>query len=998
MPSLLLLHVLAALVAPMLVRAVGRRAFIVLAAVPASAAVWALTQTSAVYSGAPPTSTVTWVPALNLELVFRLDALSWIMTLIVGGVGALVLLYCAAYFSTKAKAQGPFAAMFVAFAGAMLGLVTTDNTLVLYVFWELTTIFSFLLIGHYHRRQASRRAAFQAIIVTTAGGLAMLAGVVAFGQMPGGSYSLTELVRAGTAGELGMGDGISHLLLPSAIALVLAGAVTKSALVPFHFWLPAAMAAPTPVSAYLHAAAMVKAGVYLVARLAPGLGHEPLWHWTTLILGLATMLVGGYRALKQHDLKLVLAFGTVSQLGMMIALVGYPDKGVALAGLAIVVAHAVFKACLFLVVGVVDWATGTRDLRELSGLGKAMPAVAAAGAIGVASMMGLPPLAGYVAKEGALESLVHAENWAVLAVFALGSVLTVAYGLRFWFGAFSNRPGMEPTETKKVPFLLQFSPIVLAVASILIGLFPGAWESRLAPHADQYPGHEGHLTLWGGFGLALAITITVLALGALMFVKRNQVERIQDHLLEAPSADAAYRRSIRALEDIAADVTAATQRGSLPAYLGTVLAVTILTAGTAGLLAGPWPEEYRWVDSGIQFAIVVFICVTAVLAARARRRLKAALLLGASGYGMAMLFASHGAPDLALTQVMVETISLVLFVLVLRRLPTYFSNRPLHSSRYLRMLAGVGAGAMVAVLGLVALSNRVATPVSQYFAESAYQYGYGRNVVNVLLVDIRAWDTMGEISVLFVAATGVASLLFLRDRTGIVDPARNRLSSQPKKSVWDDGAIDYSRALREGALPQDRVMNTTGTLHEWLRGGSTLSPRRRSIIFEIGVRLIFHSMLIFSLYLLFAGHNQPGGGFAGGLMAGSALVVRYLAGGRYELGEALPLHAGYLLGGGLAIATLSALLPLLFGGSVLQTVVFDFHLPIWGDVHLATALLFDVGVYVLVVGLAVDVLRSLGAEIDRHGELEGIDPDTDETGPGLPPENSPRPDGQEARP
>ncbi len=969
MVHLLILHALAALLAPALVGTMGRRAFLVLAAVPATAAAWAISHTGAALSDTPPAQVVPWIGGLGLNLSFRLDALSWVMTLIVGGVGSLVLLYSAAYFSARATALGRFAAVFVAFAGAMLGVVTTDNTLALYLFWELTTIFSYLLIGHYHERQASRRAASQAIMVTTLGGLAMLAGFVALGEMEYGSYSISLLVERAAAGVLGGGT-----LLPVAIALVLVGALSKSALLPFHFWLPAAMAAPTPVSAYLHAAAMVKAGVYLVARFGPGFSGHGIWQWLVLGFGLGTMLLGGYRALRQHDLKLVLAFGTVSQLGMMVAMVGHGSRAVALAGLAMVVSHALFKASLFLVVGIVDWSVGTRDLRELSGLAHAMPVVATTAALATASMIGLPPLAGYVAKEAALEGLAHEGDWLVLAVLAVGSVLTFAYGLRFWFGAFGTRAGVAQSVARYSSGLIVLSPAVLALAGLAVGVLPGPFERVLAPHADTFPGDAGHLTLWGGLGLPLAVTLGVFVLGLAMFRVRDVVERLQDGVVSVPSADSLYRRSLRALENSAADVTAITQRGSLPLYLTIILMVMVGAAGGAAVVEGTLPEAIRGADWWGQVVIAAFIGVTSILAARSRRRLKAVLLVGASGYGMALLFSAHGAPDLALTQVMVETITLVLFVLVLRRLPTYFSNRPLTGDRFLRMAMGAASGLAVGAMSLVAVGGRRRIPVSEYLPEATYDYGYGRNIVNVILVDTRAWDTMGEISVILVAATGVASLLFLRDRAGIVDSARNRAHAETTTRVWDDGSPDLTASLRE-TTSQPGWLRAPGRGRHWLAGGATLAPRRRSVIFEIGTRLVFHSMVLLSLYLLFAGHNQPGGGFAGGLVAGTALIVRYLAGGRYELGATIPLHAGHLLGTGLAIATTAALVPLLLGGQVLQTAVFELTVPVWGDVKIATALIFDIGVYVLVLGLVLDVLRSLGAEIDRHGEIEGMSDD-----------------------
>jgi len=969
--QLLTIHLVAALLAPVIVGRFGRRAFVGLAAVPASAAVWAATQTSAVLAGHYPVQSVPWVPALNIDLVFRLDVLSWLMVLVVGGIGALVLIYCAAYFSATATALGRFAGVFVAFAGAMLGLVITDNSLMLYVFWELTTVFSYLLIGHYHERQSSRRAAMQAILVTTLGGLAMLGGLIVLGEVDGGSYRISELVASAAAGQLGA--GAPPVLVPVAVGAILLGALSKSAQVPFHFWLPAAMAAPTPVSAYLHAAAMVKAGVYLVARFAPGMAELQVWRWMVVGLGLLTLLVGGYRALRQHDLKLVLAFGTVSQLGLIIVLVGYGDRAVALAGLALLLSHALFKACLFLLVGVIDWSVGSRDLRQLSGLGRRMPVAAVAAAIAVASMAGLPPTLGYVAKEAALESLVHlgggTDLWVLVAV-ALGSVLTMAYGLRFWWGAFWDKPGVAEPEAQRTSRLIMASPVVLAVLSLALGLVPGTVERFLAPFADTYPGEAGHLTLWGGFGVPLAITAGVVVLGVAMFVWRRPVERFQRSFRDFEGAEGAYRRTLRALDNVSADVTALTQRGSLPAYLSTVLITVVVVVLAAVTLSGVvWPGRFRAWDSPAQLATAVVIAVAAFLTARARRRLKAVLLLGVSGYGVALLYELHGAPDLALTQVLVETVTLVVFVLVLRRLPAYFSNRPLATSRWWRAILGAAVGLTVAALGVMAAGSRVHQPVSVAYPAEAYQYGYGKNIVNVTLVDIRAWDTMGEISVVLVAATGVASLVFLRTRIGHID----RAADARRTPLWarGQGESHGGARLRSGMLTKPQAGRVPGRGRTWLSAGSTVAPQRRSVIFEVGTRMVFHTMLVFSLFLLFAGHNAPGGGFAGGLVAGIALTVRYLAGGRYELGEAAPVHPGHLLGTGLFLSAGAGAVPVLFGGTILQSTIVDLHLPVFGDVHLATALFFDIGVYLVVIGLVLDILRSLGAEVDRHGEIEG---------------------------
>lgn len=968
MLQLLTLHLAAAVVAPALVSLWGRRAFLVLAAVPAAGFVWALTRAAAVFpadgstAGDVPVQSVSWAPSIGLALDFRLDALSWLMVLVVTGVGALVLLYCSVYFSPESSNLGRFAGSFVAFAGTMLGLVTADNLLLLFVFWELTTVFSYLLIGHYFDRKASRRAAMQAIVVTTLGGLAMLLGLVVLGEA-GGTYSLSRLVA----------EPPRSPLVSVAVVLLLTGAVTKSALVPFHFWLPAAMAAPTPVSAYLHAAAMVKAGVYLVARLAPGFSDLAAWRWPVLVLGCATLLVGGYRSLRQHDLKLLLAFGTVSQLGLLTLLVGFGSRAVALGGLALLTAHAMFKAALFLVVGVIDDAVGSRDLRELSGVARRLPYTAVVAALATASMVGLAPFAGYVAKEAALEGLWHEESLPARLAFVVvvaGSALTLAYGLRFWWGAFASKPGVEPVEPGHPALRLVVPPALLAVGGLVLGLLPAPLEGVLAPFAQTYPdGDAGHLTLWGGWGPPALATGVVLALGTLMFVGRRWVEAHQERMWRVPDTDLTYRRSMRRLDAAASSVTAATQRGSLPAYLAVILVVVVALAAWTLLGEGVALPDVRLWDTPVQLVAALLVAATALLAVRSRRRLKAVLLAGASGYGVAALFAVHGAPDLALTQVLVETVTLVVFVLVLRRLPPYFSNRPLAGSRWWRAALGLAVGVVVALLALVAPGARVHPPASADFAQQAYVYGHGRNIVNVTLVDIRAWDTMGEIAVVLVAATGVASLVFLRVRMRAIDRVRD-LTPQTAAAVWGGGA-DRLAPLRNPDLADGGSPPGAGRGREWLTAGASLAPHRRSVIFEVATRLIFHTMLAFAVYLLFAGHNAPGGGFAAGLVAGIALVVRYLAGGRYELGEAVPVHPGLLLGTGLFLSVGAGLVPLPFGGAMLQSALIEVDLGPIGVVKLVTALFFDVGVFLVVIGLVLDVLRTLGAEIDRQGEAEG---------------------------
>ncbi|MGY1679603.1 Na+/H+ antiporter subunit A [Geodermatophilus sp. SYSU D01176] len=942
---LLLLHLIAGVLAPVLVRWWGRQAFLALALVPAAGFGWVLSRLGPVLAGEELRETAPWIPALQLDVALRLDALALAFAALVTGVGALVLVYCARYFAPDEEGTGRFAGCLTAFAGSMLGLVLADDLFLLYVFWELTTVFSFLLIGGSGRRVAARRAASQALILTTAGGLAMLVGLILIGQASG-SFLLSEVVA----------DPGSGPAMTAGAALVLVGAVTKSALVPFHFWLPAAMEAPTPVSAYLHAAAMVKAGVYLVARLAPGLADVPGWRPVVLGLGVATMLLGGYRALRQKDLKLLLAFGTVSQLGFLVTLAGAGSAELAAAGLVMTIAHALFKSTLFLTVGVIDHATGTRDLRRLSGLGRRLPVLAAIGTAAAASMAGLPPLLGFVGKEAAFTALLdgglpdRTAAVVVLTGIVTGSVLTAAYTARFVWGAFARKPGCAETALQHPPEpLFLAAPAVLALTGLVLGPASPLLDPLVVAYAETLPllaPEAEHLALWHGWQPALALSALTVAGGAVLFVVRSRVHGLQRRVAVGASADEGYWNVIQGVDRLSVLVTGTTQRGSLPAYLGTILVAVLALPGTLLLTRAPWPGEWRAWDTPVQAMVGVVVVTAAALTLRIRQRLSAVLVVGVTGYGIAVVFALQGAPDLALTQFLVETLTLVVFVLVLRKLPKDITERHRPRERAVRGVIAVAMGAFMAAVGAVALSARTATPVSAGWAGPAYDFGGGKNVVNVTLVDIRAWDTLGEISLLVVAATGVASLVFLRRRTGGVDRV--------------DRAQLVQRRERARRAPRDR----------WLAATATLDPARRSVVLEVVTRILFHTIVVFSLYLLFSGHNEPGGGFAGGLVAGLALVLRYLAGGRYELGEAAPVAPGLLLGGGLLFAGGTGVAGLLLGAGVLQTAILQVTLPVLGDVKLVTSLFFDIGVYLIVVGLVLDVLRSLGAELDRQEDQE----------------------------
>ncbi|GAA4489887.1 Na+/H+ antiporter subunit A [Microbacterium panaciterrae] len=963
-----------ALLLPLLVARIGARAFAVAALVPAAAFVHAAVLTPQVLAGATdprltPQESVAWIPQLGLSLSFRMDELSWLLTLIVTGVGALVLLYCRWYFRGERAGIGQFAAVLLAFAGAMYGLVTTDDLVLLVMFWEGTSILSYLLIGHYHRRGASRRAALQALLVTTLGGLAMFVGVV-FLAVDAGTSSISRILEIAPTGPL----------VDAAVVLLLVGALSKSAIFPFHFWLPGAMAAPTPVSAYLHAAAMVKAGIYLIARFAPVFALSGPWRPITIALGVFTMLLGAVQALRETDLKRILAFGTVSQLGFFTVVLGYGTSDAILAGLALVISHALFKSALFLIVGVIDRQLSTRDLTEISGLGRKAPLLATAGFLAVASMMGIPPTIGFVAKEATLAALydeaLRGSPWGIVALAGviLGSILTAAYGARFLWGAFWRKKDprhaalsgyMPDTEWPTPPFGFLVSPVILAAGTIVVGAIAPAVDAMLYGYADDAtaPGFDGqdlspgHLALWHGFAPALFLSLGAVLLGLGLFLVLQRIGWDRRPRLVRLTAQDAYYFVMRGVDRLSVSITTLTQRGSLPVYVGTIFVVVIAGEATALIAGGPANANLSGWHTPMQLVAAPVMIAAGILAVRARKRYTGVVLVSVTGLGMVVLFGTSGAPDLALTQILVETVTLVTFALVLRRLPARMGEHNASVGRVPRAILAIAAGVMMALVAIVATGSRVAAPISEAFPKLAYELGHGKNVVNVALVDLRGWDTMGELSVLVLAATGVASLVFVSHRA-------DRLSAT--KALPEGPRRARRRPLVE-TTEGVRVQTAGDTApRAWLIGGGNVKPENRSILLEVIVRILFHTIIVVSIYLLFAGHNAPGGGFAGGLVAGMALFMRYIAGGRWELGAAAPTDAGRLLGAGLILAVGAAVVPLLFGLAPLSSTVWEAEIPVVGHIEFVTSTLFDIGVYLVVIGLVLDVLRSLGAEVDRQ--------------------------------
>ena len=723
--------------------ALGRRGLLLAAVPPAITTVWATTRLG---SGEPAVASLVWVEGLDLEFAFRVDALGALMALLVSGIGALVFVYAAGYFTDQAPGLGPFTTSLLAFSTAMLGLVWSDSVWSLFVFWELTSVTSFLLVGYKHVDPAVRAAARRALLITVAGGLVLLAGLVV-------------LVDATGTNRLSEMPSVTGTSATVASVLLLVAAATKSAQVPFHVWLPGAMAAPTPVSAYLHSATMVKAGVLLVALGGPVLGSLDSWKTLGLVLGFASMLWGAVGALRHEDAKLVLAWGTISQLGLMIALLSIGSAKATFAAVSIVFAHAVFKAALFMVVGEIDIRTGTRRLGDLGGLWRSMPVAFAVAVVSGASMAGVPPLLGFPAKEAAIEAVLGledagwtvAEAWLIGGLVVLGSTLTVAYTVRFLFGVFGS--GERETVVAPARSAMAAPSVVLGAAS-LAGFVALGWVNgvvgpaaeRLDPKTEIY-----QLLRWPGITTAFTISVAVIAVGAMAGWLAHRYRATVPATVGADAVDALIDGAVV----LARRITGRIQHGSLPVYVATMAAVTAMAT-----IPFAWSIDvgviYRW-DSPAQAVLAALVVAAAVVAARLKTRLGAALGLGAVGIGVSGLFVVHGAPDLALTQLLVETVVVVGFVIGLGHLTRRFP--PVGQQwRAVRLTVAAAAAIGVAMAMAGSASAPTGRPPITELAQSAVDEGGGNNIVNVILTDIRALDTLGEIVVLAVVAVGVAAL------------------------------------------------------------------------------------------------------------------------------------------------------------------------------------------------------------------------------------------------
>ena len=918
MIPLLALHALLGLTGLALGSRLGRRGLLLGIVGPIATSIWLIAQLPDVLDGDAVTESVEWLPALGMNLDLRLDGFSALMVVLVAGIGVAVYAYALSYFPATRGGLGRLVALLTLFSGSMLGLVVADNLIVLYGFWELTTITSFLLIGNEHRNGRARAAALQALLVTSLGALAMLAGFIVIGKAAG-TYRLSAIVErppSGTAVDV-------------ALALVLLGAFTKSAQYPFHGWLPAAMVAPTPISAYLHSATMVKAGVYLVARLAPAFEDVSYWRPTVVAVGLYTMVAAGARAVRQTDLKLLLAMGTISQLGFMMAVFGLGSAESAIAGCVALLAHGLYKAAAFMVVGILDHQHGTRDTRLIPRTPPGWQLTSVVTVVTAMSMAGFPLLLGFIAKEAELTAMLDetgAGSGLAVAVATVGSILTVAYSWRFAAGALGLLSGrgsvLAADASYGAPAIAFVMPaVVLSALTLLTGLVPGVLDEFVteAAHALQAAVGDVHLAVWHGVNAALVLSMVAIVVGTVLFFMRESVDPLLRRAQIGPvSSSAAYRGSLRGLNSAANHVVGVAQSGSLPVYLGIVLLTAASVPGTLLLTGDWWQGAPDLVGTALHVPIAAVILGAAIAAATVRRRFTAALFLGVVGYAMAGLFVIEGAPDLALTQVAIESLTTVLFVLVLRRLPDRFESRVPLWRRSIRLVIACVVGFTVFALALATGALDPPTPTSDAMVAMSVDEGGGKNVVNVILVDFRGYDTLGEITVLTAAAIGMVALA----RAG-------------RRGVKADGA-DQEQVVP----PPVRVS--------------------RLVTLEVSMRLLFTVVIVGSLYLLFVGHNLPGGGFAGGILAGAGVALRYISGGITEVRRLSRGQPWLVVGGGLTLAALVAGAPLVFGGAVLESAAVSLHPPLLGTIKLSSVLAFDAGVYLVVVGLVMMMFESFG--------------------------------------
>ncbi|WP_020654468.1 monovalent cation/H+ antiporter subunit A [Massilia niastensis] len=939
LPLLVLLPFFGAFVAACMPGGSRTRPAAVSGVVTLAALLLAIFQFGRIAGGEVPTSTFRWLPEFGLDIVLRMDGLAWVFTVMVLGIGLLVLVY-ARYYMSRRDPVARFFAYMLAFMGSMLGIVLSGNLIQMVVFWELTSLTSFLLIGYWQERNDARRGARMAFTVTTTGGLCLLAGVLILGHIVG-SYELDAVLAAADQVR-------AHALYLPALVLVALGALTKSAQFPFHFWLPHAMAAPTPVSAYLHSATMVKAGVFLLMRLWPVLSGTMEWTWIVGGAGVLTLLLGSFFAIFQHDMKGLLAYSTISHLGLITVLLGIGTPLSVVAAVFHTMNHAVFKASLFMAVGIIDHESGTRDMRILRGLAKAMPYTAALAIVASAAMAGVPLLNGFLSKEMffAEATLVGGtEDWSMAVAATLMGIFSVAYSLRFisvFVGPLARDLPQDPHEP---PRWMRFPIECLVLLCIAVGVLPQrvvgdvlavAAHAVLGPRMPEYD-----LGIWHGFNLPLLMSAVALGGGLVFYVflrrRFDLRSRSKVPVLHRLKGAQAYENSMLGLQ-LAADW--------LMRWSGTrrlqrqFLLIMVALVAVPLLLARPLPAlpELRLADVDALFALLWLIGAACAVAAAWKakyHRLAALIMVGGTGIVTSITFLWLSAPDLALTQLMVETVTTVLILLGLRWLPPRFAPPGLATRApgrtWLRrsrdMLVAAAGGLGLAAVGYAVLTRAPSATISDFYLLRALPEGGGSNVVNVLLVDFRGFDTMGEITVLGAVALTVYALL-RRFR-----PAHESVAIPVQQASDVDPAVTQSPAQQA-------------------RSGYLMVP-------AVYLRFLLPVMGMLAAYFFMRGHNLPGGGFVAGLIFATALIVQYMVAGTDWVESHLRLRPHRWIAWGLATACLTGMGAWLFGYPFLTSHTAHLDLPLLGEIHVPSAFVFDLGVFLVVVGATMLILVAL---------------------------------------
>jgi multicomponent K+:H+ antiporter subunit A len=858
-----------------------------------------------------------WLPSLGLDFAFRLDGLALLFSLLILLIGLLVILYARYYLSAR-DSMGRFFAYLLMFMGSMLGIVLSENLLQLVVFWELTSLTSFLLISYWQHQQDARDGARMALAITGAGGLAMLAGILIIGNIVG-SFNLTEVLAAG--------DQIrQHDAYLPALVLILLGVFTKSAQFPFHFWLPHAMAAPTPVSAYLHSATMVKAGIFMLARLFPVLSGTEAWGWLVGGAGMITMVLGAYTALFKHDLKGLLAYSTISHLGLITLLFGFGTQLAAVAAIFHIINHATFKASLFMVAGIIDHECGSRDMRKVNGMLKYMPHTAVLAMIAASAMAGVPLLNGFLSKEMFFEQAVTATGgnilaWAIPVLVTIGAIFSVAYSLRFIHDVFFNGEPVGLTKTPHEPPRFMKIPVdILVMLCLGVGIAPMILVAPILSVAVsaslQSATPEFSLAIWHGVNLPLIMSFIAMGIGTIVYFNREKLFRWHDKNLPRVDARVLFNMGLHGVLVATGKVSRLFDRGSLQNATSWVL-LTAVAALAYGYLqfGGPLLGSRTLMPTdGLTLSLAATVILASVLCAVLHhQRLVSLIIVGVVGLIVSLGFVKFSAPDLALTQLSVEVVTIVLLLLALFFLPQH-TPQERNSRRMTRdVVLSVSAGVSVMLLA-VAVMTRDYAPISDFFIANSKPGGGGTNVVNVILVDFRGFDTLGEIVVLALAGLGIFAML---------------------KDLRLPAPLHDIQGREWNHDPHPPIMQTL-------------------------TRLLFPLMLLVAVFIFLRGHNLPGGGFIAGLIAAVALISQYLANGIAWTNARIKVDMHIVIAFGLAAAFVTGLVAMLLSYPFLTSTFTYLKWPVVGKFEVASAMAFDLGVFLVVVGATVLILVELG--------------------------------------